>query len=1112
MSIWHHRYGTFIFLSLFLFAFLCMSVDAAEKGIHLADLESELTVQQGWGNLGKDRAAYPTDGQGMTLCIGEKEYGHGLGHHAPGEIVLPIDGRFLSFTAEVGVQWQGGGKGSVSFEVWVDDKKCFESGCMSDSDAAKPVEVDLVDAKILRLVASDCGDGIANDMANWAHALLMEDRFFVEIGAARFSPATSQQRMEGSYALLGKSEGAQLAFSRPLHCCTLMAAAHEEARIDVPLGKSEEPMTAVAVVSHAGGAPASLSLSFAGGLSEEIALKGGESVLCVSSESWDSDRLLSFVVDGGGADAAVRLTQLYLVSGDRKIDIDFFPEKAAVSELTTPTDILAHPLILQEMLEWDWRMQDGIGAGAVRCSYREGAESCLEKGNRLAAQLEAQQLPVSDDVLRSWFQLKADFEALRLEEWEGDSAPWQELWREVHQRRRALLFAHPLADTGALLFVKQAPGMFSHQLTQVYGRYARPGGGLYVLDDPLHDMGVRRLAEDMPTGSFMQPEVDHAGERIIVAFCRTEGVPQDSFNGTAGQFYHLYEISKGDGSWRPLTEGAYDDFSPKELPNGQIIFISTRRGGWHRCGTPGCEVYTLTLMNADGGDVRVLSFHETQEWDPAVLNDGRVIYTRWDYVDRDAVHYQHLWITRPDGTAPAAFYGNNTFNPVGLWEARSVPGSHRVMATAAPHHGMTAGSIVLVDPTVAIDGLDALERLTPHVPFPESESLLLPHWRSALAPDPPAVFPETERWPGQCFRSPWPLAEDLFLAAYSFDPLIGEPKHNDANIFGLYLVDAYGNQELLYRDLNIASLWPMPLKAREKAPVLPSLLEDDAPQEGSYYVQNVYESDPALPEDTPVTHLRIVQVLPKSTSGANNPTVGAANASPGKQVLGTVPVEEDGSAYFIAPSGKALSFQALDASGQAVQVMRSVSYLQPGERLSCVGCHENRMDAPSKSEIRTLAQRRAPSRISEAPDGALPLSYPILVQPVLDKHCVHCHGEKDAQGPDGKAIHLTGRPEGRYTQSYNALISRVSYAAWGHGGPFPDGNCEPLAEPGFFGAKGSALTKLLEKGHHNVELDDDDWERLVTWMDANALFYGSFEFDDQERQQRGERISAPGLE
>ena len=664
-----------------------------------------------------------------------------------------------------------------------------------------------------------------------------------------------------------------------------------------------------------------------------------------------------------------------------------------------------------------------------------------------------------------------------------------------------------------ILFVKQAPGVFSHQLTQYYGRYARPGGGLFVLDEPGLSMTERQLGKDLlPPGSYMQPEVTHDGQRILFSFCATDRAPEDMFNGDWSRHYHIYEMDR-DGTYvKQLTDGDYDDFAPKELPNGQIMFVSTRRGGFHRCGGLGCPLYTLSLMDADGSNVRTVSYHETQEWDPSVLNDGRVIYTRWDYVDRNAVHYQQLWTVHPDGTGPVAFYGNHTLNPVGVWEARAIPGSHKVMATAAAHHAMTAGSIILIDPTIGIDGFAPIVRLTPDAHFPESEDILLPHWRSGVPSDPPKRTPEMDRWPGQCYRSPWPLAEDLFLAAYSYDPLMGEPNGNLANMFGIYLVDAYGNKELLYRDLNISSLWPMPLQARPLEPVLPSTLAENAGNEGTYYLQDAYQTSETLPENTKITHLRILQVLPKSTPIANQPTVGLANASPGKQVLGTVPVEPDGSAYFRAPAGIPVCFQALDETGQAVHLMRSASYLQPGENASCIGCHEPRLGTPPQQPTEGEALRRPPSEIKPGPDGSKPFSYPILVQPVLDKHCIRCHSGDNPKGPEGKdPIRLTGTPQGRYTESYNTLAPRVSFSAWGRG-EFPHGNSEPTTQPGFFGAKGSVLMQMLLKGHQDVKLDAEDMERLITWMDTNALFYGTFNVADQERQQRAERITGPEIE
>ena len=272
-------------------------------------------------------------------------------------------------------------------------------------------------------------------------------------------------------------------------------------------------------------------------------------------------------------------------------------------------------------------------------------------------------------------------------------------------------------------------------------------------------------------------------------------------------------------------------------------------------------------------------------------------------------------------------------------------------------------------------------------------------------------------------------------------------------------------------------------------------------REGTFFMHNVYTAWPRLPEDS-VKRLRIVQVLPKTTPNVNNPMLGLANASPGKQVLGTVPVEADGSAHFRAPAGVPLAFQALDELGRAVQIMRSVTYLQPGERMGCVGCHEPTATAPT---VRTMATAllRSPSVIAPGPDGSRPLSYPLLVQPVLDAQCVRCHNREKAEGK----VVLTGEPAGHYTASFNSLAPLVSYASWGR-----RPNSEPATKPGFFGARGSRLMKLLLDRHHDVELSAEEIERLATWMDANALFYGTFDPADQARQQRGERIEGPAIE
>jgi len=1079
----------------------------AEGAEYLSDRDTGLSIthRQQWGQFGLDTAAAAPGRPGTAMRIGERVFERGLGHHANGEIVVDLDGRHTAFCAKVGVQWQGGDQGSVIFQVSVDGHIEFECGPMSDSDPAKEVLVPLNNARELRLIAKDAGDGIGCDMANWAEARLVCDSRIPSFGPVTASlagdraPAASAEVC--GLRIIARDSGPQVAVMEPAGTFTASVRRDEDVRFVIPVENVLKPMRAIAEVFVTGAAQAEVGLSL-GGKPAVRKVHPGQSAL-LTTEPIEGGKQTAIVLTTRGVDGetGVRWRRLRYTLDDQPFDVPVrFPEGA--EEYPPRTMATLRRSIEQELIEWDWRMQDGIGTTRETRTWAEAVSNVLQRGDDLIQNLSASAVSLKD-LAQQWKRTRAQWQTLTATAAPSDSR-WEDLWRRVHELRRRMVFQNPLARVGPIVFVKRVPSCFSHQLTQYYGMCARPGGGVFVLDAPGASMRCRQLGV-LPSGSYLHPDVSWDGRRVLFAFCEADSVPPNR-SSRQDRCYHLFEVEANGSNLRQLTEGPFDDFSPRYLPSGKVLFLSTRRGGFHRCGAGPCPVYTMAVANADGSDPRVISFHETHEWDPAVLNDGRIIYTRWDYVDRHAVHYQQLWTVRPDGTNPAAYYGNNTFNPVGVWEARPVPGSNLVMATAGAHHAMTAGSIILLDIRRGIDGLEPITRLTPDALFPESE-FRVQHWHAtAGVSQPPPVPPEQQRWPGHCYRTPYPLSEDYFLAGYSFDPLIGEPRANAANMFGIYLVDRFGNKELIYRDVNISSLWPTPLGPRERAAALPSVLTDTDGREGILLLQNVYDSWPKLsPEgkDT-IKRLRIVQVLPKTTPNANSPRVGLANASPGKQVLGTVPVEPDGSAYFRAPAGIPLSFQALDERGMAVQTMRSLTYLQPGEQTTCIGCHEPRTTTPGFNAS-VLAGRRPPSTIAAGPDGSRPLSYPILVQPVLDRHCVECH-----RGPKaGGGIVLTGAPAGSFTASYNALAPLVPYSQWKGS---PAANFEPLTRPNTFGARASKLTHLLLEGHEEVKLGEEDLQRLVIWMDTNALFYGTFDPGDQKRQQRGERIDGPALE
>lgn len=839
-------------------------------------------------------------------------------------------------------------------------------------------------------------------------------------------------------------------------------------------------------------------------------LSNALTLLEVNGQPQGGAAILLVKMKSGKGQAAIRLANFELTTDGETYPMTLPVSTLSIEQFPRPQLPAMHPGIERALIEWDWRMQDGISTAREPQTYDQAIDDTLKRGDALIEHLAQTGISPDEATLR-WNGLREEWRRLQATSSTSDIA-WENLWREVHLLRRKIVLQNPLADTGPIAFVKCVPTNNSIMQQQHIGRFARPAGGIFVLEEPGKSMRCRALTEGkLPRGAYQHLDVSYDGRRVLFSYCKLDKPPKDAYQGNPGHYYDIYEVWADGNDLKPLIVSSHDDIAPRYLPNGNIVFVSTRRGGYSRCGPDFAPCHTLALADADGANQRLISFHEVHEYDPAVMNDGRIVYTRWDYVDREASLYQQLWITWPDGTNPTIFYGNNTFNPMATFEPRAIPGSHRIMAIAGCHHSIAAGSVVSVDIKKGVDGLAPLERLTPDALFPETESGRGRGWD--VMED--RVPVQAKRWPHHTYKSPLPLSEDIFLAGYSFDRLVYiETEPNPANMFGLYLVDRFGNKELLYRDLNVSSVWPLPLRTRSGQDQLPERSDPRAPKEGTFYLQNVYEADPPLPEDVRITRLRILHVFPRTSEFETYPIIGIPTAACGRQVLGTVPVEPDGSVYFKAPAGVALAFQALDELGQSVQFMRSVVYLQPGENMSCVGCHQQRMTAPPSLPM-GRALKRLPSKIHPGPEGSKPFSYPLLVQPVLDKHCVKCHGGERTEGDVVLTSEVPESEERRrssFSLSYLELAPLVKYAQWGameDDQDFRVSNSEPITKPDFFGSRTSPLIIMLRKGHEGVELNDEEFERLITWADNNALFYGTFDPEDQARQLRGERIKGP---
>ncbi len=754
----------------------------------------------------------------------------------------------------------------------------------------------------------------------------------------------------------------------------------------------------------------------------------------------------------------------------------------------------------------DWYAQE------QRLGRAPDSPQAIQSVLRRAAALlkDMRQAPVPPDLtveaaeLRRHTDLAAQVDAL-------DDADRIELYDEIRAVVRRLVVKNPLVASQPIVFMQRhrAVGYMLYEYLGWYyaygfdpsngarnSKFSTPptGGGVYVLQEPGRSMKVRELTGDrLGPGHFVTLSMSFDARTLYFAFADPTGKDPYTLPGYARlptepgvkyNTFHIYAMDADGSSIRQLTEGPDDDFDPCPLPDGAIAFESTRRGSKLRCGGGSPEfVYTLHRMDADGRNIRTLSFHETHEWHPAVLNDGRIVYTRWDYVDRNAAKFHGLWTCNPDGTNPAILFGNYTTRPWASYQAKAIPGSNRVVFVGGGHHANVGGTLVVLDPSGAgldeagHDRFDSLEWLTPEV-----------------------CFAEAEGWPKSYFYSPWPLAEGYMLVSFSHEPLpggyTGSYKEGET---GIYYMDRFGNLELLFRRKGISSVYPIPLKARPTPPIVAQAVEPDLKSEGEFLLTDVNKSLFDLPDGRQITALRVVQLLPKSrTDHAADPRIGHPNEANARMLLGTVPVEADGSAYFRAPALKPLYFQAVDETGRAVQGMRSVVYLQPGERRSCIGCHEPPGSTPAVR--RPMAASRAPSIIQPGPDGALPFSYPRLVQPVLDRHCVRCHD--GSTGADKSPLVLTGDGDGWFSASYNHLEPYLRWPSY-----------DEVTRPGRLGADSSPLTTIICQTHRKyLDLPDEALRRVYLWLDLHVPFYGTYEEDALIAQRQGQQIPPPALQ
>jgi mono/diheme cytochrome c family protein len=597
------------------------------------------------------------------------------------------------------------------------------------------------------------------------------------------------------------------------------------------------------------------------------------------------------------------------------------------------------------------------------------------------------------------------------------------------------------------------------------GQRTKIGSAICVYDPKHPEQGARTIF-DAPEGFIFDMSLSYDAKKVLFSFMDNIREQKDSF--------HIWEIDIDGTELRQLTSGPYHDGSPVYLPDGRIAFCSTRVESFSLC--QDFLAAAMYVINADGSNLRRIEYNTLCDVTPYVLDDGSILFTRWEYQDKNIFCTQGLWTINPDGTRLQLFYGNTLVVPNSIYGARQIPGTRKLVCTMAPHHGRPLGAIGIIDRSKGIESPKSMVNITPEIPY---EPQLAANWKiDGLEWKPGDV---QYHW---AYTDPWPLAEDLFLVSY------GGPVKDGPQRYRLYLLNDKGQKALLYEDRATSCYCPIPLVERPLPHKLPGEAPTEAEGEGTFFVADIYRGllDKGVKRGQ-IQALRIMSQVPKkyNTEGPryhdHYPVVGYGSYYV-KHYYGTVPVYTDGTAYFRAPAGVELYFIAIDADGKEIRRMGTITQLTDGETQSCIGCHESRSSAPPGRFNAMVRLRRQPDNITPPPWGAGPVDFVEQVQPVLDKYCVECHS---GRRPDG-GIDLSGDKSRLFSMGYKSLIDRelVEHYYINTG---PTGNFQPLQS----GSWVSELTGLIEYEHAGVKIDDESRRRIYVWIDSNVPYYGTWD-------------------
>lgn len=694
-------------------------------------------------------------------------------------------------------------------------------------------------------------------------------------------------------------------------------------------------------------------------------------------------------------------------------------------------------LLLQSELKW-------LNMEAIRLAY--------EDMKRIEGFDAVKYLPILTELEQ---QVKQGFGNI----YSGDEAVLANAEKAV-ANKRAILLANPLLNGDKILTVRyqlgnrdrraMAPELGTQSNNWSNQESARRKGfnaDIVELSNLRDEVQIRTIYKPDNTSSIADLKLHWDGDRAMF----TQTMSDNRWN--------VFEVKLNNGDCKKLIDNPEPDlefYDGTYLPDGRIIANSNIGYQGVPCVNGSDPVGNMVLYTPQSKNLRRLTFDQDANWNPVIMNNGRVMYTRWEYTDLTHYYTRIVMNMNPDGTEQKALYGSGSMFPNSTFDVQPLPGyASAFVGIISGHHGVArSGRLILFDPAKARKGAAGMLQEIPHRNRPIVEEV-----KDRLVD---GVWPQ--------FIKPSPLNDTYFLVAAKLDK-------ND--LWGIYLVDKFDNVTCLHKMEGEGYISPIAVRKTVTPPAIPDRVKLDDKQ-ATVFIQDIYEGEglKGIPRGT-VKSLRLhaYEYAYVQTQSDHN-WHGIQSGWDIKRMLGTVPVEEDGSVIFKIPANTPVSIQPLDKDGVAVQWMRSWLTGQPGEIVSCVGCHEdqNQIVIPK----RVIASQKAPHALTPPEGGTRSFTFDLEVQPILDRACIACHNG------EGKAFDLRGgKKDGRgYGTSYLNLHPYVHR----QGG---EGDMVVLY-PYEYHPNTSELVRLLKKGHYNVQLTDAEWRKIYNWIDYNAPDKGYF--------------------